>query len=213
MSDETLITESAPAAAAAPVAIATPAAPAVQAAKPSEATLLDDAPAVEAKPAEGDKLDAEAKPAAPDKYEFKAPDGKDFDSGVLGVFSEAAKSANLTQDAAQSMLDAIAPALAEKQARVLSEAREAWKTEATADKEFGGDKLAENLAVAKKALDAFGTPELGALLKASGLGNHPEVVRLLYRAGKAISEDSFVGGRTGAGAPSTAQRLYPNMNP
>ena len=65
------------------------------------------------------------------------------------------------------------------------------------DKEFGGPALAENLSVAKKALDAFGTAELRTLLNESGLGNHPEIVRLFFRAGKAISEDRVVTGSTG----------------
>jgi hypothetical protein len=77
--------------------------------------------------------------------------------------------------------------------------------------------LAENLSVAKKALDAFGSPELRVLLEQSGLGNNPEVIRFMFRAGKAISEDSFVGRSTGAGKPMPkdfggfASALYTNQ--
>jgi hypothetical protein len=89
-------------------------------------------------------------------------------------------------------------------------------TNSKGDKEFGGDKLSENLGVAKKALDAFGTAELRSLLNQSGLGDHPEVIRFMYRAGKAISEDRFVGGApaVGKGAPKNfadfADVLYSN---
>ena len=93
-------------------------------------------------------------------------------------------------------------------------AQDQWTADAKADKEFGGEALAENLSVAKKALDQFGTPELRTLLNDSGLGNHPEIIRAFYRAGKAISEDRFVpagaGVRTG-GARDAAKSLYPNQ--
>ena len=57
-----------------------------------------------------------------------------------------------------------------------------------------------NLEVAKSSLKAFGTDALKSLLQESGLGNHPEVIRFMYRAGKAISEDSYVGNSQGASA-------------
>jgi hypothetical protein len=76
--------------------------------------------------------------------------------------------------------------------------RNEWMQASQVDKEFGGDKLNENMAVAKKALDSFGTPELRTLLQQSGLGNNPEVIRFMYRAGKAISEDTFVSNSNGA---------------
>lgn len=163
---------------------------------------------------EGEQAKTDEKPGAPEKYEFKAPEGQEFSPEVLGKFSEAAKDLNLPQEAAQKLLDKIAPAFAERQAHALEAARVQWESDAKADKEFGGDKLDENLATAKKALDQFGTPELRTLLNESGLGNHPEIIRVLYRAGKAISEDRIVTGGGGQSAPqSVAQRMYPNMNP
>ena len=88
-----------------------------------------------------------------------------------------------------------------------------WVDAAQADTEIGGPNLAQNVAVAKKAMDKFGTPELSKLLDETGLGNHPEIVRAFYRAGKAISEDRFVGGGgPGFGSVDPAKRLFPNMN-
>lgn len=158
---------------------------------------------------EGDKS---APQGAPDKYEFKAPEGKDFDPAVLAQFSEVAKELNLSQDNAQKVIDKIAPALAEKQARMLTETRNAWVESAKADKEFGGDALEENLSVAKKALDTFGSDELKTLLKESGLGDHPEIVRVFYRAGKAISEDGKLVAGGKAITSNDAKSFYPNSN-
>lgn len=159
-----------------------------------------------------------AKEGAPEQYEeFKAPEGQQYDPEVLNNFKEVAKDLNLSQEAAQKMLDKMGPVVAQRQAQQVEALRSQWAEQSTADKEFGGEKLTENLGVARKALDTFGSPELKSLLNESGLGNHPEFIRLLYRAGKAISEDSFVGGAPTAskGKPTSnadfADSLYPSQ--
>lgn len=170
--------------------------------------------ATEGQTAEAATAEAIKPEGAPEKYEFKAPEGKEYSPSVLDGFTEAARALNLPQEAAQAMLDKIAPALAAKHEESLAAARAQWESDAKADKEFGGDKLPENLAVAQKAIEQFGTPELRALLNDSGLGNHPEFVRVFWKVGKAISEDGFVAGRGGKETPSSvAQRMYPEMNP
>lgn len=154
---------------------------------------------------------------APETYEFKAPEGSKFDDQVIGTFSEVAKELDLSQGAAQKILDAIAPKVSERFAAKQAEAIESWKAgladETRADKELGGEKLNENLAVAEKAIAAFGTPKLRELLVESGLGNHPEIIRAFYKAGKAISEDKFVpGGKAPTkGETNAAKALYPNQ--
>ena len=151
---------------------------------------------------------------APEKYEFATPEGMQFDDAVVGAFSEVAKDLNLSQEAAQKILDKVGPVMAAQQNEALQAASTEWAEASKTDKEFGGDKLNENLAVAKKAMDQFASPELRALLNESALGNNPEVIRMFYRVGKAISEDGFVvGGNAKNSEQTTAQRLYPNMNP
>ena len=155
---------------------------------------------------------------APEKYEFKATDGKEFDAEILNNFSDIAKELNLSQDAAQKLLDKMGPSIEARQMEQIETLRTEWAEAAQNDKEFGGEKLQENLSVAKKALDQFGTPELRALLNESGLGNNPEVIRFMFRAGKAISQDTYVGSTTGAnpkGGPKgfndMASELYRNQ--
>lgn len=200
------------------------------AAAASESTLVvdgmnadakqDQAPVDAGKAGKADGNVAEAPKGAPEKYEFKAPDGRDFDSEVISSFSEIAKELNLTQESAQKMLDKVAPKMAERQAQQVEAIRQEWATLSKSDKEFGGEKIAENLSVAKRALDTFGTPELRSLLNDSGLGNHPELIRFFFRAGKAISEDAKVVG-SGTTAPTkapvrdfatAAAALYSNPN-
>lgn len=190
--------------------------PGTQQQAPSATTLLGETP----KP-EGDKpADDGSKPAdppkpegAPEAYEqFKAPEGKEYDPHVLEQFSTAAKEANLSQDAAQKLLDKVAPALQERQTQQADALKSQWLNDSKSDKEFGGEKIQENLSIAKKSLDTFGSPELRKLLEDTGLGNHPEVIRFFYKSGKAISEDaSFVGGNAPAkGGLNAAAVLYDN---
>lgn len=199
-------------------------APAVESSAPAGATGAD--PAVEgaaAAPADAQKAadDAAALKAsertAPEKYELKAPEGATLDPEALGEFEGIARELNLSQEDAQKVAD-IGAKLAQKwgdqQAQSIQAAAAEWAASATADKEYGGDKLPESLATAKKALDAFGTPELRSLLNDSRLGNHPEVIRFMVRAGKAISEDRMVTGGAGPATASAnvAKSLYPNQS-
>ena len=160
---------------------------------------------------------------APEKYEFnmKVADAPDeLDPDVITAFGEVAKELDLPQDAAQKVLDKVAPVIQAKQAKVLEQVKTDWANDSQADKEFGGENLDANLEVAKSALDAFGNDALKSLLQETGFGNHPEIIRFMYRAGKAISEDSYVGNSEGANAKGSnipkdfngiANALYSNQ--
>lgn len=155
-------------------------------------------------------------PDTPVEYaDFNLPEGYALSGEIGDEFKAVAKELKLTQEQAQKMLD-LDVKRTQAQQSALQQAAVAWQDASKSDKEFGGDLLAENMGLAKKALDAFGTPELKALLEQSGLGNHPEIIRAFYRAGKAISEDKLVvgNGATG-GKPADARRVYAasNMNP
>ncbi len=73
--------------------------------------------------------------------------------------------------------------------------------------------LLKNLAVAKAGLDAWGSPELKDLLAASGLGNHPTVIKHFLALGKqAQSDPTFVGGKPPTPPKTAAQVLYGTTN-
>ena len=151
--------------------------------------------------------------AAPEKYEFTMPDGVELDAAAADEFSAIAKELKLSQADAQRIAD-VATKMQQKQAETHVATVKGWAESCKTDKEFGGDNLEQNLSVARKAIDTFGSPELKALLNTSGLGNHPEVVRFAFKAGKAISEDTFVkaGARVPTPESSLEKRLYPDMN-
>ena len=157
---------------------------------------VSDATTVESKTGE-----SEAPEGAPENYEFnsKVADApNELDPEVLTAFGDVAKELNLPQEAAQKVLDKVAPVIQAKQAKVLEDVKAGWVSDSQADKEFGGENLNANLETAKSALDAFGNDALKSLLVETGFGNHPEIIRFMYRAGKAISEDSYVGNSEGA---------------
>jgi hypothetical protein len=212
--------------AAAPAAAAPAGAPAAAAPQVQQATEGQPAGA---KPADGSEGQSGTKQpqGAPEKYEFKPPQGVVLDAEVIGAFSTLAKELNLPQDAAQKVIDQLGPALAQSNAKAIETAMETqatkWASESQSDKEFGGEKLDENLGTAKKALERYASPQLRALLGkfhpkdnpiGTGLGNHPEVIRLFVKVGKAISEDKVVPGSTkpGTGAKSAAQVLFPQTH-
>lgn len=159
--------------------------------------------------------DPAAEPAEVD-YEFTLPEGVTLDEELGGMFKEFAKAKNLTKEEAQGLLDLSLKAQ-EKQAEAYRATQAEWVNQSKADKEFGGGQFDQNLAVANKALDAFGTPELKTLLRTTGFGNHPEVIRAFVNVGKAVGEDKLVvrGNHTpqALNPDPIAKRMYPNMNP
>ena len=155
-----------------------------------------------------DKAEKDKKPAAPEKYEFAAPEGQELDANALSVFEPIAKELGLTQEQAQKLVD-IYPQIQQQQAEAWSKQVADWGEQVKADKEIGGDKFTASVGLAQRALDQFGNPELREYLQASGLGNHPALVRFCAKVGKSMAEDSFVVPNQG-GQRSAADILYGN---
>ena len=185
----------------------TPAAPA----DPAAVLFPGDKP-VEA-PKEGDKP---AAPVVPEKYEFKAPEGTALDPAAVEAFTPIAKELGLTNDQAQKLVDLqLAQSTQAQQAYTagIKAMLDGWTEQSRTDKEFGGAKFQENVGVASAALDKFGTNALRKALDDSGMGNHPEVVRFLWKVGQTMKEDGMASGATGGGsAPRNAANiLFPDL--
>ena len=190
-------------------------APAAGAPQGGESTLLSEtanaAEAAEAKAPEA--APKEAKPAvqddpAPEKYaDFKDADGKTIPAESLGEFTTVAKELGLSQAKAQKLVSTMKPAVQKYMDSSTEKFGKEWAAEAKADKEYGGDNFAANMGIAAAAYRKFATPELRQMLEATRLGNHPEIIRMFYRIGKAVSPDTGVAG---SGAPQAKRRIYPN---
>ncbi|CAM7035115.1 peptidase [Morganella morganii] len=160
-------------------------------------------------PDKGQKADP-GKPAvaAPEKYEFKPAEGQELDAEAVKAFEPIAKELNLSNEQAQKLVDVygskIMPKLVEQQAAQWQQQIEQWAEQVKADKDLGTDA---SIGAAQKAMDKFGSPELKQYLNETGLGNHPELVRIFANIGKAMSEDGLVTGNSG-GAKSAADVLF-----
>jgi len=175
---------------------------------PAETPAPPQTPATDAPPAAPPA--APPPPETPPTYEFRAPQGKEYDSQLIGAYTEGARKAGLTQAKAQELLDTMAPAMAARQQEQITAIQQGWVEAAKTDQEIGGAALEKNLSLAAKALDKFGTPELRSLLDGTGLGNHPEVVRFMSRAAQALAEDTVVTGRAPQSPVNDAKSFYEN---
>lgn len=157
---------------------------------------------------------SEASQSVPEKYEFGQIDGVDLDPSVIGGFSDVAKEIGLSQEQAGAVVEKIAPLLAQREAQRVAEITQAWGEEVKQDKEIGGEQFDENLSVAKQALDAYGSDELKSILDESGIGNHKEVIKFMWRVGQTLQEDRLMSG-DGGSSHQDARDLYPNtqLNP
>lgn len=150
-------------------------------------------------------------PTVPETYEFQMPDGVELDKAALDDFTGVAKELKLDQAAAQKIAD-VGVKMAQRQREVFEATKLQWAEQARTDKDIGGEKFEQNLAMAKKTLETFGSPELKEILNVSGLGNHPVVIKFLVNTSKAISEDGFVTGTPAGGNTDLAKKLFPTMN-
>ncbi len=161
---------------------------------------------------------AEPAPKAPENYEFAVPDGLpegyELDDVVTGKIAEVAKTLDLTQEQAQSLVSEVLPVMHRRTEEQQTALNAEWVSQTKADQEIGGQKLDENLIVAKRAVQAYGSDGLQELLNGP-IGSHPEVVRFLVKIGATVSEDQFVGGEHQKGevdlddTAAVAKRLYP----
>lgn len=172
-------------------------------------TAAEGAQTTETKTAEPDKT---AEPVVPEKYDLQMPEGVELDSVAADEFTVIAKELKLDNAQAQKLAD-VAANMQKRQAEAHAKTVETWVESVKADKEIGGDKLNENLAVARKAMETFGSPELKDVLNMTGFGNHPAIIKAFYKIGQAISSDQIVVGKPPAGTvDDVAKKMFPNMN-
>jgi hypothetical protein len=162
----------------------------------------------------GGDNNAAAAVGAPEKYaDFVIPEGAKVNDALMADLQATAKALNLNQEQAQSLVDLgakqLAAITAAQQAAQEAQANE-WRAAAEKDPEFGGAKLSEHIALAERGMNQFATPEFVGFLRESGLGNHPEMIRIFWKIGKATANDTFMGGGVAAGDVNMhpAHKLY-----
>ena len=168
---------------------------------------------VEEKPDE--KKEGEEPKGAPESYEdFTAPEGMEFDSGVIEAFKGVAKDLNLSQETAQDFLNKMAPVIAERQVERIKAVSNEWAEKSRADKEIGGDNFKRSMADIARLRDRFAVNEDGKIdpdieeFMNTPIGNHPGCLKLLARAGRAFGEGDFPRGGGAGKTEMTADDIY-----
>lgn len=127
---------------------------------------------------------------------------KAFSIELPDTFSEAdkiqistyAQSLNLTEYQAKQFSQIAKESQARAQAD-FDKQKASWERDVKNDPEIGGERLNENLNLAKVAVKQFDkSGNVMSLLNDSGFGSHPDVLRFLVSVGEAMAEDSFSGG-------------------
>lgn len=148
--------------------------------------------------------EAPAEPAqeavVPEAYEIAPGEGYEVTPEIMEVVSPLFKKYNLTQEGAQELANAhmdIMKKQSEAAEKFRTDMIQGWVKEIKNDPEFGGSKFNENMAMARRGLRAIspsgeGKTALTELLEASGMGNHPEIIKAFARVGRMVKEDSVL---------------------
>ena len=84
-----------------------------------------------------------------------------------------------------------------------------WQDEAKNDPEIGGAKLEPALAAISKAIDKFNIPGLREAFDLTGAGNHPAIIKFMYKMAQTVTEGGPISGTPGSSeTQSAAQILY-----
>ncbi len=188
--------------------------------EPAAAPSVDtQAAAVTAPASEETKVsDSGKQPEAPVAYELKLPEGSPLDKAKVDEIVAFAKEHKISPEVAQKILERDSNAIAnyeKAQSEAFSQQSKKWVDQIQSDKEMGGVEFKNSVEIAHRVMKRFGSPEFGQELERSGLGNHPELLRLAYRVGKElkIMDDKFVDAPRGAANldKSTQEVLYPDL--
>lgn len=144
-------------------------------------------------------------PAVNNDWRFDAKSFEDVDVSetFINEYEVLAKKYGINQDIATSLLKDAVGLNNRLDVETVAKQNEEWVMQAKNDKEFGGIGFEANIGIAQKALNAYASQGFKQLMEDTGLGNHPEVIRLFYNIGKTIKEDSFVNASAGISKAKT----------
>lgn len=146
--------------------------------------------------------------------DFNLPEGIELDKAALDSAIPIMKESGLNQEQAQKFVDWYASQVQAgnvRQSESFNQLMTEWSNASMKDAEFGGDKFEESVAIARTALDKFGTPELKKLMNDHGVGNHPEMIRFMLKVGRLTMEDvPGTGDHVPVPEKDHVAQLYPN---
>jgi len=145
------------------------------------------------------------------KLTFKDPENIDQD--LLKEATEVFGESKLSVEQAQKLIQLQEKFVEKTRARYYEQV-DGWIKEGKKDPEFGGKDYEKNMAAVNKAFTTYGSESLGKFLDDYRFGDHPEVIRMFYRIGQTLTEDSKAGAGIGkkpsSDGKTLAERMYPN---
>lgn len=167
-----------------------------------------------------DDKDDETK-GAPEKYEITLPEGAQLSPELLEKAEPVFRELNLDNEQASKLatmhgeiVNGTIETIVKQQTEAWQKTNEDWVTSMKSDSEYGGANSKGNFEVAKSVISHFGGDESKSIRQAlseTGAGNHPEIMRLFYRIGNAMKEDSLHGDIGGGGNKQPSFKdLYKN---
>lgn len=148
-----------------------------------------------------------------EKYEnFTLPDGSTYDQALHDQFSAVALKHGLSQESAQEFVTMYAGIRQNEQAALISEHEQrvaAWTDEAKTDPVIAKN-FDKNLAEVKEVFSRFGGNEMIELLDSTGLGSHPQFIRMGMAIRAKVGEDDFPDGNSSTKDQNIGQIFFPN---
>lgn len=158
---------------------------------------------------DGQQNDTGEAETSPESYALDIP-GFEGDAEELQFITDMARDSGLPAQAAGDFLQRVTD-----YQRILHQKKiEDWEAQSHADTEFGGAQFDASMAIAKKGYKMFASDGMKNILEKTGMGSHPEFIRLFYNIGKLMNEDGMVSGKAGGGFD--ARQQFPNtpgLNP
>jgi hypothetical protein len=177
-------------------------------AKAPAAAPADAAPASPPKPAEASKQDAPAAaapaaPAAPFEYKYTLPESMQMDDAVRGDVHKAfdtfrtnpAEGAQALVNLYEARMQEYAKFVDSEMRRVWSETKQGWAKQTKGDPELGGSGYQTSMTAVARMRDLLvpekHRPAFEQMLAATGVGDHPEFLRILHQAARLYDEPTL----------------------
>lgn len=177
--------------------------------KPDDATKTDG----DKKPDDPEKTEDKEKPVVPEKYDLKLSDNSLLNEAALEKIAAYAKVQGLSQEDAQALVKSQEGEVASAMAVAVEKRKSQWLEQCKSDKDIGGEKLNENVTLAKDMLDKYGDENFRKELTDGGFGNHPGLVRMLVKIGRASANDKAIIPKTTPTAVRSAAEIMYDKTP
>lgn len=203
-----------PAVQAVAVPVTAPAAVPVEQAVP--VSPVQTAPAVTApqNPQTQETLLTKALLTSPDDYVFQFSPETVVDTMLIDEFKRFAFEQKMSLENARLMAqfyEKYVLGQSKKQSQEQAELLTSMQKACEEDSEFGGMNFHDNMRYAKAAVLRFDDGSLAKILNDTGFGSHPEVVRFMYRVGRALAEKEMPRAKESPAERSAAELFYPSM--